>query len=134
MKSKKFKNIVTAVVIVLIIIATFYGSRENNVKLTEDSIIIEGMYGREIPKNTITHIKLLEELPRVSLRRNGISIFSLQKGVYKIEGFDKINLYVHGGEKYLLIDSKDRPVIISYKDSTKTEKLYNELNDFLGNR
>lgn len=133
MKSKKFKRVVTVIVLFVIAILIFYGAKENNVKILSDSIVIEGMYGKEISKEDIISVKLLDRFPKISLRKNGMSIFSLHKGVYKIEGFDTINLYLHGGDKYLLIDSKDRPVMISYKNSEKTTQLYNRIVDFLGN-
>lgn len=124
---KKFNLKSGAKVLIVIIIAflIMYGMKESSAEISDNAVNIKGMYGFSITRESIKDVRLLDELPKINLKKNGISIFGIHKGVYKVEGYDRIKLFVHGEVSYILIESNETLATVSFKNKQK-QKYYTE--------
>lgn len=110
-----------------IIIAVGY--IENDINVDEETFEITGMYGVEWDIDAIQHVELLEEMPEVIARTNGISSSNLQKGRFKLEEpYGTGVLFVQRNEDadVLYIATEEEYVMIS-RDAEETRDIYEKL-------
>ncbi len=106
-----------------------YGYMENEVTITDDTFEISGMYGIEWDIDDIIDVQLLEELPVVEIRTNGISASNLLKGRFRLEDpygtgtlFVKRNL-----SPYLYVATEENYLILNRDTRSETEEIYKKL-------
>ena len=127
-KLKKFKIIFIIVVIIGVVVALFWGTRESNVTLTDNTIKISGMYGISINAEEIKEISLRDEIPKITRRLNGFSLLNIKKGIFKADQMEKIRLYLHStNSPYIQITTNEDIIIINYGDPEKTQSVYSEI-------
>ncbi len=127
-KLKKFKIILTIIVIIGVIAALFWGTRESNVTLTDNTIKISGMYGISINAEEIKEISLRDEIPKITTRINGLSLLNIKKGSFKADQMEKVRLYLHSANgPYIQITTNEDIIIINYEDPEKTQSVYSEI-------
>lgn len=132
-KAGKIILIVVMIIILLINIPIFsMAYKTTNVEFTKDSLRIIGTYGRTIPKENINEIRLVDNIPEIKMRTNGIGLGKIQKGNFKLDGISKGVLFLENDNgPYIQISTNVYTVFINYTDDTKTLELFNELdNDF----
>lgn len=116
---------------ILIFIAIMFGMGliENDVKISEKSIEISGMYGDEWDFTEIERIELVDELPEVLFKTNGFAMTNILKGKFTLEEpYGNGLLFINGrGGPFLVIFTADEYVIIKKKDNEETVQLYKEL-------
>ena len=127
-KLKKFKIIFIIVVIIGVVVALFWGTRESNVTLTDNTIKISGMYGISINAEEIKEISLRDEIPKITRRINGFSLLNIKKGIFKADQMEKVRLYLHSDNgPYIQITTNEDIIIINYGDPEKTQSVYSEI-------
>lgn len=105
-----------------------YGGREPKVQITDDRIIINGIYGTAIKKEKVKDITLEDTIPKVINKVDGFDFGYTLKGNFKLEELGVGNIYIHENRSpYIIIKTENRYYIINYKDSKKTISLYNKL-------
>lgn len=94
-----------------------------------DTIKIGGMYNTAIPIESVTDVTLVNDIPKITNRTNGIDAFGFALiGNFKLEEWGKGMLFIQNTDgPYIVITYDDTFAIISYRDSGKTESLFNEL-------
>lgn len=126
--NNSYKPILTIIIIIVLGVVVFIGSRENNITITEQSIKISGMYGMDINVKDIQLVELRENAPRVINKINAIDIPFLKKGTFKLEEFERAKLFIHSTSgPYLIIISDLDTIIMSFKDPDHTTNIYNEI-------
>lgn len=118
--------VVVAAVTVAVCIMLWSWSRPVRVTVTESEVEISGPYGLTVNRGSIRSVQLLDTLPEIEVRTNGIGMGNIQKGHFRIEGFGACRLYVD--LKYppfvlLGLDTGDI-VIFNTDDPAETESLY----------
>lgn len=128
-KAAKIVLAVTMVFVIGINIPIFYAANKSSeVEVLKDSLKITGTYGKTISKESITEIKLIDNLPEIKMRTNGIGLGKIQKGNYKLEGISRGLLFLENSDgPFIQITTKTSTVFINYKDDSKTTDLYNKL-------
>jgi hypothetical protein len=127
-KSSSYKPILTIIILIVLAVVFFLGSRENSVTVTEQSIKISGMYGVVIDTNDIQLVELRENAPRIIYKINAIDIPFLKKGTFRLEEFKSARLFVHSTSgPFLIIISDSDTIIMSFKDPGHTLNIYNEI-------
>ncbi|MEG1796942.1 MAG: DUF3784 domain-containing protein [Clostridium sp.] len=132
-KTGKIILIVVMIIILLINVPLFSMTyKTTNVEFTKDSLRIIGTYGRTIPKENINEIKLVDNIPEIKMRTNGIGLGKIQKGNFKLDGINKGVLFLENDNgPYIQISTNIYTVFINYKYDSKTLELFNELeNEF----
>lgn len=132
-KATSIVLIVVAAIILAVNIPLFIITyKATNVEITEDTIKIVGTYKRTIPNSEVKAIKLLDSIPKIKMKTNGIGIGQIQKGNYKLEGIDKGFLYLESDTgPYIEIDTNGYTFFINYKDDNKTSELFYKLTNEL---
>ena len=118
--------------LIFVIILFVWSERESSMQIYKDEVSISGPYGLTIPFAEMDSIVLLEKIPKIRLRLNGISTSSVSKGKFKGAGQSRYHLLLDKPYKQAVIiyRSKDIPVIISL-DQVVEEELYISLKEKL---
>lgn len=113
----------------LIISLLVYGSQEQSISLSTDSINIGSPYSDTINLNDIKDISLRNSLPEIQSKINGIDgINHTEKGYFNISGLGEAKIYIHDNvSAYILITTNNGCYLINFNDAAKTKELYNEI-------
>lgn len=132
-KATSIVLMVVAAIILAVNIPLFIMTyKTTNVEITQDTIKIVGTYKRTITTSEVEAVKLLDSIPKIKMKTNGIGIGQIQKGNYKLEGIDKGFLYLESDTgPYIEIATKDYTFFINYKDDNKTSELFHKLTNEL---
>lgn len=125
--------IITVITCMVIGVIFYFGEKELEIDIREDSLQIKGMYGTTIAFGEIADISLIDKSMRdigVGMRTNGYGGFGgTLKGHFKSETTGDALLFVEADSsptiKIERIDKKD--VYISFSDPEKTEEVYRKL-------
>lgn len=131
-KRKKLIWIFSSVSITVLLFLGFifgYGYMTNDITITEDRFEVSGMYGVEWDIDEIEKVELLEELPEVLIRNNGMATTNLLKGKFRLEEpYGKGRLFIRKGKSpYLYVATKEDYVLINKDSKEEIETIYNQL-------
>lgn len=129
-KSYRIGLAILLIVLVFIIALFAVGLRENKISVTNEEIIIEGMYGEKISISEIETICLTDSLPSISLRTNGFSLGSIQKGYFKTVNGEKVKLLLSAGSKpFLRIVKKTGEKLYFSSGKIPNQTIYIEIKE-----
>lgn len=124
------------VLLAAILIPVMFVNYSNEVVVTDDAIEIKGEYAMTIPFSDIDTVLLIEKLPPIKTRTNGISTRKVNIGKFKMSNGQKANLYINK-DVPLFIEIrpiansqmlKAQLVFINRKTVEDTKALYEEIN------
>ena len=69
--------------------------RPVRIEVTADSLVISGNYGYSVKLSGIQSVEMLDRLPRIKIRSNGIGWKNIKIGHFILEGTGKCRLYVN---------------------------------------
>ena len=69
-------------------------SRPNRIEVTGDSLIIDGSYRHTVRLDEIESCELLQQMPKIRIKTNGISLGNIQIGHFRVKGVGKCRLYL----------------------------------------
>lgn len=135
-RSHRNTIIVTLIIIALVCVPMFLVNYGNTITVNNEVIEIEGDYAMDIPLSDIDTVLLVEQLPSIKLRTNGISTNKVNIGNFKTSDGDKCRLYInnstpmfveirldaHGSQPTVLI-------FINKKTVEETKALYDKIYD-----
>ena len=134
--SKKSRAIIISITVIVGVAVCFmfyYGEKEPVVRILDNKIQVEAMYGLDINFSDITAISLIEKSMKDiggGRRINGYGGFGeTQKGYFNNNNLGDYLLFVKSGSSptiYIRRDSKE-DIYISFSDGEKTKTLYQEL-------
>ena len=118
----------TSLILTLSIIPITYV--EPTVKIDKENITINGLYGETLHLSEISRVILIDTLPPIKLRTNGISLGKINKGYFYVEKLGNIKLITHSLQKpYIYIETKQKKtIILNFHKREKTNYLYTKLN------
>lgn len=105
----------------------------NEIVLNEDMIEIQGDYSMEIPLSDIDTLMLVESLPSIKLRTNGISTRKVDIGNFKMSSGDKCRLYINKSTPIFIEirlathSSQPKVIFINRKTVEETKSLYDDI-------
>jgi hypothetical protein len=92
---------------------------------------MKGIYGVNIPFSEISEADTIawREMPAISIRTNGISLFKVSRGHFRPTAGDKIRLSVHRGVSPVIrmVDHRGAVYYINRKNPTETRQIFNKL-------
>lgn len=122
----------TVFFMVILFIMFMYGAQDPRVDISKEKIRISGMYSASIDVNKILDISIKDEMPNTSKKVNGFDLGYIMRGDFTLEGMGKARIYIHENKPpFVIINTEDHFYIINYKESKKTQKLYEELNSII---
>ncbi len=111
-----------------IIYLTVFSYQGYGTTLKEDRIEISGMYGDEWAYEDIQDVQLLNQMPEVTWKQNGIGLPSLAQGHFKVKGYGSSLLFIQKGySPVLYIELEGDQIFINSKDRGETLKWYEEI-------
>ncbi|ERM84294.1 hypothetical protein P872_14710 [Rhodonellum psychrophilum GCM71 = DSM 17998] len=129
MVKSKLKNLIGIIVITLVAVMIVYGVIPSKFELSDDRVIFSGMYGTEIEKFNVETVSLINKMPPIKARTNGLGLGPIRKGFFRIEDQGKCRLLLHSFQgPFVKISTKDQGTIfVNFKDQAKTELVYAEI-------
>lgn len=126
-------SIIFVITIAIVVGAGIATSIGGDIKITDKELIITGAYGVEWALAEIKEVELLDELPKVKLRANGISTTNQKKGKFVLEEpYGRGLLFIKGNTSpYLYVATEEDYVILNRENKEETIKIYNKLREFI---
>ena len=118
----------------------FFMNYNSEVIITDSAIEIKGEYAMNIPLSDIDTVLLVEELPSIKLRTNGISTRKVDIGNFKMSDGNKCRLYINKDVPLFVVIKRQQTtdnrqqtsskslIFINRKTVEETKALYEEIN------
>ena len=128
--------IIAVFIVALIAYPIFFANYGNEIIVDDNKIEIKGDYSMDIPFDDIDTVLLIESLPNIKLRTNGISTNKVNIGKFKMANGNKCRLYINKSTPLFVeirLDAQDSPseslVFINRKTVEETKLLYDQIID-----
>lgn len=109
---------------------SYFSYQGYDLETKEKTFEITGMYGNEWKYEDIISFELMEKLPEVTVRTNGVGLPTLSKGHFKVKGFGSSLLFIQkGASPYLYIELKDKKIFINDKNPEQTKIWFEQISD-----
>lgn len=110
------------------VIAVFaFSNKAPKIEVSEDTVSISGMYGRDIPMAEIVSVELLEQLPPIRLRTNGSSTRKYNKGHFLLKNGEKCIMIVRLNAPYIEIRTTDNLFYLNGATQEETVRIYEQI-------
>jgi hypothetical protein len=136
--TKGSKATVATVVTLLILLSAgtgwflFYVSRPAEFCLQEGILEISGIYGKSINLAEINEVELVEEMPEIAWKNNGLDFVYIRKGHFSLIGQGEAILNVNISKPpFIRLDTDSGLFIINERTSEQTRELYQDILDQL---
>ena len=118
-KQSRWTALVLAVPFLIIACVLYFGLGEDRIVIESDMLRVEGLYSEDISFDEITGVDLVDRLPPISYRSNGISLGEVHKGFYKTKSGDEVKLLINCTSDTLLRITRRSGVPIYYSDGDR---------------
>ncbi|WP_409227014.1 hypothetical protein [Gudongella sp. SC589] len=99
-----------------------------DVQVEGDRIQVSGLYKRDIHLEDVEDVGIQEELPGIEDQVNGLSMGNTLRGTFRIEGGEISTMFVQKNTPpFIYIRTGERLFVINFRDSQRTEDLYEEI-------
>lgn len=98
-------------------------------EVKQESVVLDGPLYREsnINYNSIEKVSLLNKMPTIGMKVNGLASVNYALGSFKVDGKSATLFVDHQSKPILKITTKDRDYYYTNTDSTVTKKLYQKV-------
>ena len=102
---------------------------DNNTTIRNDTLLIEGLYAKEIPIASITQVDGNATVPDIKMRTNGMSLGEINVGHFKTEEGQDVLLYLHSDDTNVthIKTKNNEDIYINFKDSALSVDFSNQL-------
>ncbi|RSD26649.1 DUF3784 domain-containing protein [Mesobacillus subterraneus] len=108
----------------------YFGYQDFELKENSDSFEVTGLYGGDWKYSEIQDVQLLDEMPEVTWRQNGIGLATMSKGQFKVTGYGSSLLFIHkNSSPYLYIETDSKKIFINSKNPEDTREWYEMLSE-----
>ncbi|QED46696.1 DUF3784 domain-containing protein [Cytobacillus dafuensis] len=109
---------------------TLYSYQGYQLIVKEEQFEITGMYGDEWRIKDIKKVELMETMPQVKAKTNGVGLPTLSKGHFKVKDYGSSLLFIQKeASPYIYIELEDRKIFINDKNSNKTREWFQQLKE-----
>lgn len=136
-KQSRFKKrlpvIIVGVIILIVSFSLYYNTRPTNVIVSDNSIEFTGAYGLTIPMAQIEKAELLDNIPEIKMRTNGLGLGGILKGHFILDELGKCRLLLRlPNSPFLYLQLKNgEKIMFNSPDSLYTKDVYNALKERL---
>lgn len=124
---------------VIVIVGTVlffnYAQKDPKITISTKNIHISGLYGLNIPLRQVHSLTLVQEIPKIKYRTNGVSFNKINKGYFKMENGKTCTLFTKGNFKPFIeiITKTDDIIYINSPSKGMTEEVYKKIRKSLEN-
>jgi hypothetical protein len=125
----KMKSVFMIVILVFVIGMIGNGLIPTGYEINNDCVKFTGDYGTEIKVSDIASISLIDKMPSIKARTNGLGLGTIRKGFFTVEDQGKCRLFLHSYQgPFVKISTIDQETIfVNFKKRKKTELIYTAL-------
>ncbi|GAB2615823.1 DUF3784 domain-containing protein [Belliella aquatica] len=122
----KLKGVFMIVVLVFVLVMIGNALIPTGYEINNDRVKFTGDYGTEIKVSDIASISLIDKMPPIKARTNGLGMGPIRKGFFRIEDEGKCRLFLHSFQgPFVKISTKDQETIfVNFKKREKTELVF----------
>lgn len=136
MEQKKVKinmgSIVKGVIIVLVVALALLGLRPPSIAMNNNGFKIGGLYGKLYDWDKIVSVELLNQMPKIGVRTNGMDLGSTKRGYFNLDNYGSSTLYVNETHHaFITFKYLNRQVFVSFDDTEKANDLYESMLKFI---
>ena len=134
---KNYRSVLMTIAFVALLMGpVFFMNYNNEIVVSDKAIEIKGEYAMNIPFSDIDTVLLIEKLPSIKLRTNGISTRKVNIGKFKMSDGNKCRLYVNKDVPLFIEikcqkandESQKSLIFINRKTVDETKSLFEEIN------
>ena len=126
--TKKWLKFIPIAIVVFAGVLIYFGYREPEVKFDTNTFQLNGEYGVTLPFTEIAEADTIvcSEIPKISIRTNGISLGKVHRGKFRTTEGEKIYLSIYSGVNPVIrIVRQDGSVYyINRKNATETRQIF----------
>jgi hypothetical protein len=116
--------IVSVVLLVGVPALLFWFSQPTEVTVTDEAIVIEGSYGREVPFDDVENVTWTT-LPEIARRTNGADTGTRLTGNFRTEAGEDVLLFIDRDvEPVIRLDWSEEPIYLNQASAEATRQLY----------
>lgn len=130
------KIVIGVVIAFLLTVFTLIGillaqsNKPTNFTVTQDSFVIEGMYGETVKGTDISSVTISDSLPEITLRTNGSALGKRLKGFFNVTGLGNVKLFLNTQtQSFIFIKVGSRTIILNSEDLASTQALYDKIKN-----
>lgn len=140
---KKFVPVISLIITVVTLGGTMYavvGScKEPAIELTDSALVIKHFYGAKIDRSEVIGVEYQTAPLKITARTNGTAAGSIRTGNFTTMEQGAVRLYVFGSrldgsEPYMVVFTKEKPIIIAFDKEERTREVYKRIDDWLTQR
>jgi len=104
------------------------GLKEDKVSFNSEALEFKGSYGENLTQSEIQSIKLVDQLPKITLKTNGFALGNVKKGYFETNTGEIVKLILNADNKpYILITKSNGNKIYFSAKEESNEKLLKEV-------
>jgi len=129
--ARRWIKLIPAAIILSVVFLFYFGYKEPKIIFNDNALIMKGMYSLNIPFTEMSKADTIawSEMPAISIRTNGFSLFKVKRGHFRTHDGEKIRLNVHCGVSPVIriVDCRGAVYYINRKNAAETRKIFNQL-------
>jgi len=120
--------VILVVTLIFVFVLIVFSSQPTKVTLLEEGIEIHGMYGGVYTWESIEAVALMEELPTIEMRTNGLALGSNLKGHFRTREMGSVKLFVNTRKHpFIFFETDDVIIIFNLNNADETQAIFNEI-------
>lgn len=131
--TRNWRTIILIATMLPAILFIYLSYREPKVIFDSNAFKLKGIYGMNIPFAGITKVDTIAwcNMPAISLRTNGISLFKVHRGNFETTDGDKIRLSVNRGTNPVIriVDQHGTMYYINRKSADEIRQIFDEIKN-----
>ncbi|KAB2331857.1 DUF3784 domain-containing protein [Bacillus mesophilum] len=137
LKHKRKKGYIISISLLIIVVGGVallmtFTYQDYEVILENKKMEITGMYGQQWPIDELKSVELLDEMPEIGFKTNGVGVGTLAKGHFNVKGYGNSLLYIFtDSNPIILIETSKKPIFLNNQSPTVTEDWFNKLRKYL---
>ena len=108
------------------------GLKNSEILMKEDSLEITGMYGEKISRDQILGVRLISDLPEITMRSNGLSAGDFRKGYFRTKDRKTVKLIINKKQKPVIVLNTREGEIYFSTTSQSSEDLIGKIEKWRG--
>ncbi len=130
-KKTAWKKVLPAGFVVVVFMGVGFflhaGVQEPDIFVKGDEITISGQYGLTAG---VISAQLLDEIPRIKMKTNGLGFGNVRKGDFRLEGWGTCRLFLQSDEgPYIKLETNKMVILLNLDAPGKTRDLFSQIQN-----
>lgn len=129
--ANNWRRWIPAIIIIATTVLLYFSYKEPRAVLDSNTFKLKGIYGANIPFAEISKVDTItwHEMPAISIRTNGISLFKVHRGYFKTHDGETVRLNVQRGISPIIriVTNDGAEYYINRKKPDETMRIFNQL-------